>query len=193
MGEAYFRGGRVENKETVILSNINTALLVILVLLIFPGIIFLMGFITWSSSTIVYSVLCVVVGSVLTASLLIYERKSRIEVVDGGIVLGGRLIPWSGIEDVKTWSETYREAEVESSPVIGYGMYGYAYGKTLPTSITHRRYRYIVLEIFHKNGVETVYFQKREFWPFVKTLSRILNQKGLASKWLRDLEGVSLS
>jgi hypothetical protein len=109
------------------------------------------------------------------------------------VVSGGRLIPWSGIEDVKAWSESYREAEFESSPVIGYGIYRYAYGKTLPSSITYRKYRYIMLQVFYKNGVETVYFQKREIWSFVKTLSTILNQRGLTPKWLRDLERVSFS
>lgn len=67
-----------EDKETAILSYINAALLIILVLLIFPGIIFLIGFITWSSSILVYSVLCAGFGSALLASLLLYEKKSRV-------------------------------------------------------------------------------------------------------------------
>ena len=100
---------------------------------------------------------------------------------------------WSDVEDVKAWSESYVEAEVESSPVIGYGMYGYAIGKTLPASITRRKYGYVVLQIFHRNGVETVWFKRGEFWPLVKTLSRVLGMRGLTPKWLHELEHVKLS
>jgi hypothetical protein len=59
-------------------------------------------------------------------------------VTDEGVVFGGRLVRWGDVEDVKAWSESFREAEVESSPVIGYGMYGYAVGRTLPSTTTYR-------------------------------------------------------
>ena len=81
---------------------------------------------------------------------------------------------------MRIWSESYREAKVESTPVIGYGVNGYAYGKTFPTTITYEKYYYIVLQVFHNDGVETLYFPKEKYWPFVKTLSRILDQKGLS-------------
>jgi hypothetical protein len=58
----------------------------------------------------------------------------------------------------KAWSESFGEAEVEGSPVIGYGMYGYAIGRTTPPTITYRSYKYVVLQFFHRNGMETVYF-----------------------------------
>jgi hypothetical protein len=31
-------------------------------------------------------------------------------------------VRWGDVEDVKAWSESFREAGVESSPVIGYGI-----------------------------------------------------------------------
>ena len=193
MVEVYFRDGRLVNRETSRLSNIYMVLLIVFVLLIFPGIIVLMAFADWPLSAPLYSVLCAGIGMALIASLLLLNKRSRVEVMDEGLSLGGRLISWNDIEDVKVWSESYKEAEVESTPVIGYGMYGYAYGKTLPTTATYMKYDYIVLQVFHKGGVETIYIPKERYWPFVKTLSRILNQRGIASKWLHDLENIRFS
>jgi len=193
MGEIYFRGGRVVNRETNMLSNIYMVLLIVFVLLIFLGIIVFMAFAASPLSAPLYSVLCAGVGIVLIASLLLLDKKARVDVMDNGLNLGGRLILWDDIEDVRIWSESYREAEVESAPVIGYGMYGYAYGKTLPTTATYIKYDYIFLQIFHKGGVKTIYFPKEKYWPFVKTLSRILNQRGLVPKWLHDLETIRFS
>jgi len=58
-------------------------------------------------------------------------------------------------------------------------MYGYAYSKTLPTIATCMRYDYAFLQVFHKSSVETLYLPKEKYWLFVKTLSRILDQRGL--------------
>ena len=78
----------------------------------------------------------------------------------GALFFGGRLVRWGDVEDVKAWSESFREAEVEGSPAVGYGMYGYAYGKTLPSTARYRSRKFVVLQVFHRNGVETVYFSK---------------------------------
>jgi len=193
MGEVYFRGGRVINRETNMLSNIYMVLLIVFVLLIFPGIIVFMAFADSPLSAPLYSVLCAGVGIALIASLLLLDKKSRVEVMDNGLNLGGRFILWDDIQNVRVWSESYREAEVESTPVIGYGMYGYAYGKTLPTTAIYKKYDYIFLKIFHKYGVEIIYFSKEKYWPFVKTLSRTLNQRNLTPKWLHDLETMRFS
>jgi hypothetical protein len=128
-----------------------------------------------------------VVGS--TVFLRRYRMKSRVEVTDEGVVFGGRLVRWSDVEDVKAWSESFREAGVESSPVIGYGMYGYTVGRTLPSTITYRSHKYVVLQFFHKNGVETVYFAKQEYWSFVKSVSGILGRMGTIPEWLQKLVG----
>jgi hypothetical protein len=117
-----------------------------------------------------------------------YRKKSRVEVIDEGFVLGGRLVRWGDVEDVKAWSESFREAEVESSPVVGYGMYGYAVGRTLPSTVTYRSRKFVVLQFFHRNGMETVYFSRQEFWPFVKAESGILGERGVIPKWLQELE-----
>jgi hypothetical protein len=92
--------------------------------------------------------LCSVSGAGLVASLHLYRKKSRVEVIDEGVVFGGRLVRWGDVEDVKVWSESFREAEVESSPVIGYGMYGYAVGRTLPSTLTYRSHKFVALQFF---------------------------------------------
>jgi len=109
-------------------------------------------------------------------------------VTDECVVFGGRLVRRGDVEDVKTWSESFREAEVEGSPVIGYGMYRYAVGRTLSLTITYRSHKFVVLQFFHRNGMETVYFARHEYWPFVKTVSGILNQRGTVPKWFQELE-----
>jgi hypothetical protein len=131
--------------------------------------------------------LCSVSGAGLVVSLNLYRKKSRVEVIDEGVVFGGRLVRWGDVEDVKAWSESFREAEVEASPVIGYGMYGYAIGRTMPSTVTYRSHKYVVLQFFHRNGMETVYFSKQEYWPFVKTISGILGKRATIPEWLQKL------
>jgi hypothetical protein len=132
------------------------------------------------------------VGGVGSAVFLCrYRKKSIVVVTCEGVVLGGRLVRWGDVEDVKAWSESVREAEVESSPVIGYGMYGYAVGRTTPSTFTYRSHKYVVLQFFHRNGVETAYFAKQEYWPFVKTVSGIPNQRGTVPNWFQELEKTS--
>jgi hypothetical protein len=41
----------------------------------------------------------------------------------------------------KAWSESFGEAEVEGSPVIGYSMYGYAISRTTPSIVTYRSHK----------------------------------------------------
>jgi hypothetical protein len=125
----------------------------------------------------------------LIVSLHRYRRKSRVEVIDEGVVLGGRLVRWDDVEDVKAWSESFREAEVEDSPVVGYGMYGYAVGRTMPSTVTYRSHKHVVLQFFHRNGMETVYFTRQEFWPFVKAVYGILGKRGTVPEWLQKLVG----
>jgi hypothetical protein len=127
-----------------------------------------------------YPVFCKRCGVVV--SLHRYRKKSRVEVIGEGFVLGGRLVRWGDVEDVKAWSESVREAEVEGSPVIGYGMYGYAIGRTLPSTVTYKSHKYVVLQFFHRNCVETVYFSRQEYWPFVKAVYGILGKRGTVPK-----------
>jgi hypothetical protein len=133
--------------------------------------------------------LCSVSGAGLVVSLHRYRKKSRVEVIDEGVVFGGRLVRWGDVEDVKAWSESFREAEVESSPVVGYGMYGYAVGRTLPSTLTYRSHKFVVLQFFHRNGIETVYFASHEYWPFVKAVLGMLGGRGVIPEWLQKLIG----
>jgi hypothetical protein len=110
-------------------------------------------------------------------------------VTGEGVVFGGRLVRWGDVEDVKAWSESFREAEVESSPVIGHGMYGYAVGRTLPSTVTYRSHKHVALQFFHRNGMETVYFTRQEYWPFVKAVSGLLGKRGTVPEWLQKLIG----
>jgi hypothetical protein len=125
----------------------------------------------------------------LVVSLHLYRKKSRVEVIDEGVVFGGRLVRWGDMEDVKAWSESFREAEIEKSPVVGYSMYGYAIGRTTPLTVTYKSQKYVVLQFFHRNCVETVYFSRQEYWPFVKAVSGLLGKRGIIPEWLQKLIG----
>jgi hypothetical protein len=125
----------------------------------------------------------------LVVSLHRYRKKSRVEVIDEGVVFGGRLVRWGDVEDVKAWSESFREAEIENSPVVGYSMYGYAIGRTTPLTVTYKSQKYVVLQFFHRNCVETVYFSRQEYWPFVKAVSGLLGKRGIIPEWLQKLIG----
>jgi hypothetical protein len=123
----------------------------------------------------------------LVVSLHRYRKKSIVVVTDEGVVFGGGLVRWGDVDDVKVWSESFREAEVEGPPVVGYGIYGYAIGRTMPSTVTYRSRKYVVLQFFHKNGMETVYFARQEYWPFVKAVSGILGKRATIPEWLQKL------
>jgi hypothetical protein len=201
MGEILFRGGCLENRETKALFRAFISMLVVFVVGMFFLGMFALGILLAYSlpyPSVDFAMLlpiltflgtlCSVSGAGLVVSLHRYRKKSRVEVIGEGFVLGGRLVRWDDVEDVKAWSESFREAEVESSPVVGYGMYGYAVGRTMPSTVTYRSRKFVVLQFFHRNGMETVYFSRQEFWPFVKAVSGILGERGVIPKWLQELE-----
>jgi hypothetical protein len=202
MGEALFRGGCLENKETKALFRAFMSMLVVFVVGMFFLGMFVFGillayslpypsvdFATLLPILTFLGTLCSVSGAGLVVSLHRYRKKSRVEVIDEGVVFGGRLVRWGDVDDVKAWSESFREAEVESSPVVGYGMYGYAVGRTLPSTVKYRSHKFVVLQFFHSNGVETVYFASHEYWPFVKAVSGMLGRGGAIPEWLQKLIG----
>jgi hypothetical protein len=39
--------------------------------------------------------------------------------------------------------------------------------------------------------METVYFTRQEYWPFVKTISGILGKRATIPEWLQKLTGSS--
>jgi hypothetical protein len=201
MGEALFRGGCLENRETKALFRAFMSMLVVFVVWMFFLGMFALGillayslpypsvdFATLLPIFTFLGTLCSVGGAGLVVSLHLYRKKSRVEVTDEGVVFGGGLVRWGDVDDVKVWSESFREAEVEDSPVVGYGMYGYAVGRTLPSTLTYRSHKFVVLQFFHRNGMETVYFSRQELWPFVKAVSGILGERGVIPKWLQELE-----
>jgi hypothetical protein len=172
MGEVLFRGGCLENREAKALFRVFISMLVVFVVGMFFLGMFALGillayslpypsvdFATLLPILTFLGTLCSVSGAGLVVSLHLYRKKSRVEVIDEGVVFGGRLVRWGDVEDVKAWSESFREAEVESSPVVGYGMYGYAVGRTLPSTLTYKSHKFVVLQFFHRNGMETVYFR----------------------------------
>jgi hypothetical protein len=202
MGEALFRGGCLENRETKALFRAFMSMLVVFVVGMFFLGMFALGillayslpypsvdFATLLPILTFLGTLCSVSGAGLVVSLHRYRKKSRVEVIDEGVVFGGRLVRWGDVDDVKAWSESFREAEVESSPVVGYGMYGYAVGRTLPSTVKYRSHKFVVLQFFHRNGIETVYFASHEYWPFVKAVSGMLGRRGAIPEWLQKLIG----
>jgi len=55
-------------------------------------------------------------------SLIEYRKGSRVRVCCEGLLIGGRMIKWEDIEDVKILHKTYADAGVERVPVVGYGI-----------------------------------------------------------------------
>ena len=202
MGEVLFCGGCLENRETKALFRAFMSVLIVFVVGMFFLGMFVFGillayslpypsvdFATLLPILTFLGSLCFVSGVGLVVSLHRYRKKSRVEVTGEGVVFGGRLVKWGYVEDVRAWSESFREAEVEGSPVIGYGMYGYAVGRTAPSTVTDRSHKYVVLQFFHRNGIETVYFAKQEYWPFVKVASGMLGKRVTVPEWLQKLIG----
>jgi hypothetical protein len=202
MGEVLFRGGCLENRATKALFRAFISMLVVFVVGMFFLGMFALGillayslpypsvdFATLLPILTFLGTLCSVSGAGLVVSLHLYRKKSIVVVTDEGVVFGGRLVRWGDVEDVKAWSESFREAEVESSPVVGYGMYGYAVGRTLPSTVKYRSHKFVVLQFFHRNGIETVYFARHEYWPFVKAVSGMLGGRGVIPEWLQKLIG----
>jgi hypothetical protein len=196
MGGVLFRGGYLENRETKALFKAFMWMLILCIVGMFHFMIFLtvdvarflmQQSLELSSFSLFFGALFFVGGIGSAVFLRRYRKKSRVEVTDEGVVFGGRLLRWGDVEDVKAWSESFREAEVESSPVIGYGMYGYAVGRTTPSTVTYRSHKFVVLQFFHKNGMETVYFARQEYWPFVKAVSGILGKRATIPEWLQKL------
>jgi hypothetical protein len=201
MGEVLFRGGCLENRETKALFRAFISMLIVFVVGMFFLGMFALGillayslpypsvdFATLLPILTFLGTLCSVSGAGLVVSLHRYRKKSIVVVTDEGVVFGGRLVRWGDVEDVKAWSESFREAEIESSPVVGYSMYGYAVGRKTPSTVTYKIQKYVVLQFFHRNCVETVYFSRQEYWPFVKTVSGILNQRSIVPKWFQELD-----
>jgi hypothetical protein len=197
MGEALFRGGSLENRETKALFKAFLWMLILCIVGMFHFMIFLtldiaryilQQSLELTPFSMFFGALFFVGGVGSAVFLRRYRKKSIVVVTGEGVVLGGRLVRWGDVEDVKAWSESFREAEVEGSPVVGYGMYGYAIGRTMPSTVTYRSRKYVVLQFFHRNGMETVYFSKQEYWPFVKTISGILNLRGTVPNWFQELE-----
>jgi hypothetical protein len=200
MGEVLFRGGYLENRETKALFRTLMSMLVVFVIGVFFLGMFVLGillayslpypsvdFATLLPILTFLGTLCSVSGVGLVVSLHRYRKKSIVVVTDEGVVFGGRLVRWGDVEDVKAWSESFREAEVEGSPVVGYGIYGYAIGRTMPSTVTYRGHKFVVLQFFHRNGIETVYFASHEYWPFVKAASGILGKRATIPEWLQKL------
>jgi hypothetical protein len=196
MGEAFFRGGSLENRETKALFKAFLWMLILCIVGMFHFMIFLtldiaryilQQSLELTTFSMFFGALFFVGGVGSAVFLRRYRKKSIVVVTGEGVVLGGRLVRWGDVEDVKAWSESFREAEVEDSPVVGYGMYGYAIGRTTPSTVTYRSHKFVVLQFFHKNGMETVYFSRHEYWPFVKAVSGILGNRATIPEWLQKL------
>ena len=112
-------------------------------------------------------------------SSLKHREASRIEVREDGLLLGNkRIVKWNEIDDMKLSTETHLDLEVEGGPVMGYGVHGYGmYGYTPSRSVTRHVYRYMSVQIFHKHGVDELYFTPTSFWRFVKAVLQAIGDK----------------
>jgi hypothetical protein len=61
-------------------------------------------------------------------------------------------------------------------------MYRYAVGRTLPSTVKYRSHKFVVLQFFHRNGIETVYFASHEYWQFHEGCIGNAGQKGRNSR-----------
>jgi hypothetical protein len=131
MGEAFFRGGSLKNRETKALFKAFLWMLILCIVGMFHFMIFLtldiaryilQQSLELTPFSMFFGALFFVGGVGSAVFLRRYRKKSIVVVTGEGVVLGGRLVRWGDVEDVKAWSESFREAEVEGSPVVGYGM-----------------------------------------------------------------------
>ncbi|MCX8193706.1 MAG: hypothetical protein N3G77_07860 [Nitrososphaeria archaeon] len=198
MVEVYFReSGCLRSRRA---GNIYFIMVISLIVLTISGMIapmfglaFVFGYPNEETVAIFLGMMTVLAISLIsfTISLVKYNEASRVEVRDDGFLLGDRMVKWDEIEDLKTWSETYEDLEVEGGPAIGYGMQGYGYGYVPSRSVTRRLSKYVNVQIFHQNMVDEIRFSPREFWRFVKAVIRATRDKRafLADKnWLQKLE-----
>jgi len=191
MTRVYFKGGYLTNKESSRFDKVTAIAFVILFLLIFPGSLMFLMFLGLT----IYFVVVILVPLVCLVALIVLARRVRetfkIEVRDNGLLLGGKLVEWKDIDDVKFWTESHEEIEAEGSPVMGYGMYGYGYGYVAPRSVNYKKYRYVVAQIYHKTGVDELYFKKGEFWKFIKAVLQVAKASisfPTEKNWLQKLK-----
>jgi len=126
---------------------------------------------------------------VLAYSWRLGNRLSRVEVLEGALALGRRIVSLSDIRDVKLLTEMYEDLEVEGGPVVGYGVYGYGYGYSPAREITRRRITYPVIQLFYEdNRAEEIKLAPREFWPFVKAILKSAEHSPTKPTWIRKFE-----
>ncbi|MEM4020952.1 MAG: hypothetical protein QXI18_01060 [Nitrososphaerota archaeon] len=142
---------------------------------------FIIGYPDAGTVKVFLSCVGVLIGSLVVClvSFLKYREASRIEVREDGLLLGNkRIVKWNEIDDMKLSTETHLDLEVEGGPVMGYGMHGYGiYGYTPSRSVTRHVYRYMSVQIFHKHGVDELYFTPTSFWRFVKAVLQAIKDK----------------
>ena len=127
-------------------------------------------------------------AALFVVCLMEYRRRSKVRVYHEGLLIAGRLIKWEDVDDVKILHKTHIDSEVEGAPVVGYGMHGVGYGYAPQRSITRRKYRIPIVQIFHKAGVETIALKDTEFWSFIKAV--IIAAQNIQKPWLRKLEAL---
>ncbi|MCF8884589.1 MAG: hypothetical protein QW655_04330 [Nitrososphaerota archaeon] len=155
----------LRTRKTMILYIVMVSALVssiILGMLAFMlGSAFIFGYPDEGTKNALLSIVIILIGSltVFMISSIKYREVSRVEVREDGLLLDKKIIEWDKIDDMKFSTETYVDLEVGGGPVVGYGMYGYA----LSRSITKHVYRYVDVQLFHKNGVDEIQFTPKEF------------------------------
>ncbi len=169
----------LRTRKTMILYIVMVSALVpsiILGMLAFMlGSAFIFGYPEEGTKNALLSIVIMLIGSltVFTISSLKYREASRVEVREDGLLLSEKIVKWDEIDDMKFSTETYVDLEAEGGPVVGYGMYGYAPSR----SITKQVYRYVDVQLFHKDGVDEMRFTPKEFWRFVKAVLQAIENK----------------
>lgn len=202
VSEVYFReSGCLKNRETARLAWIRSLTLVMFIVLGFHALLFIVALILAMSMTrglpeqdfvklvLSFAGLTVFSGIVYALFDNRFKEKSMVEVHGDGLLMGERFVRWSDIDDIKIWSENYVSAESGGAPIVGYGMYGYAYGYATSRQVNYRKYRYVIVQVFHKTGIDELYIYYSEFWKFVKAVLQAAKVSHLSDKsWLHKLE-----
>lgn len=205
MSDVYFRmSGCLRNRETARLVRIRNIIFLVFIVMGFHAFLLIGALILAMSMhqgppdqhfvKLVLSFVGLSVFSGMIYALLDnrFGKKSMVEVRRDGLLIGERFVRWGDLDDIKIWTENYVDAEAAGTPIVGYGMYGYAYGYATSRRINYRKHKYAIVQVFHKAGTDELCIYYSEFWKFVKAVLQSAKVSHLADEsWVQKLEKIN--
>ncbi len=193
MVRVYFEDGHLKDKKTSRLSNIGVMLYGVFFSVIFLGFMFLIPLVAYSFSLVlIYLIVVIVFAIPAVLYSRKYRRKAKVRICDDGIYTYKGLVRWADIEDVKIISKMYIDSEVEGAPVLGYSVHGMEYGYAPSRTISYQKYKYPIIQIFHKWGDGgSMLSSITDLWKFIKAIIKAAsNSQQVSSQttWLQKLK-----